>query len=94
VVVAECAGLAAEGYRDLTLLGQNVNSYRSGGLDFPALLDRVELECPGDFRLRFVTSHPKDLSDALVARFAGSRILAPHLHLPVQSGSGGGALRA
>ncbi len=87
VVVAECAGLVAEGFRDLTLLGQNVNSYRSGGLDFPGLLERIEREIAGEWRLRFVTSHPKDLSPALVRRFAESALLAPHLHLPVQSGS-------
>lgn len=86
-ILAEIGALLSAGCREITLLGQNVNSYRSGGLGFAALLDRIEREFPGDYVLRFVTSHPKDLSDELIGRFATSARLAPSLHLPVQSGS-------
>lgn len=88
-VLAEIGALLADGCREITLLGQNVNSYRSAGLDFAGLLDEIERAFPGDWRLRFVTSHPKDLSDRLIDRFATSRLLAPGLHLPVQSGDDG-----
>ena len=80
--------LLDEGYKDFTLLGQNVNSYRdpSGGGGFPELLRRV---CArgGDYLVRFMTSHPKDCSPALLEAMAGLEHIAPHLHLPVQSGS-------
>jgi tRNA-2-methylthio-N6-dimethylallyladenosine synthase len=84
-VVAECAGLAAVGVREVTLIGQNVNSY-AGGCTFPELLRRVAA-VPGLARIRFTTSHPHDLSDALVDVFREERKLMPHFHLPVQSGS-------
>src|SRR5512142_3196763 len=84
-VVAECAGLAEVGVREVTLIGQNVNSY-AGGCDFAALLRRVAA-VPGIARVRFTTSHPHDLSDALVAAFAEEPRVMPHFHLPVQSGS-------
>ncbi len=84
-VVAECADLAAVGVREVTLIGQNVNSYR-GGCDFASLLGRVAA-VPGLARVRFTTSHPHDLSDALVAAFRDEPKVMPHFHLPVQSGS-------
>ena len=84
-VVAECAALAGVGVREVTLIGQNVNSY-AGGCDFAALLRRVAA-VPGVARVRFTTSHPHDLSDALVAAFAEEPRVMPHFHLPVQSGS-------
>ena len=84
-VVAECAALAAVGVREVTLIGQNVNSYR-GGCDFAGLLRRVAA-LPAVARVRFTTSHPHDLSEALVAAFAAEPKLMPHFHLPVQSGS-------
>ncbi len=84
-VVAECASLAEVGVREVTLLGQNVNSY-AGGCDFASLLRRVAA-VPGIERVRFTTSHPHDLSDALVAAFAEEPRVMPHFHLPVQSGS-------
>jgi tRNA-2-methylthio-N6-dimethylallyladenosine synthase len=84
-VVAECAALAGVGVREVTLIGQNVNSY-AGGCDFAALLRRVAA-APGVARVRFTTSHPHDLSDALVAAFAEEPRVMPHFHLPVQSGS-------
>ena len=75
-----------EGFPEITLLGQNVNSYRNGGLDFPALL-RKTIEIRGLKRLRFMTSHPKDLSDSLIRCYGEVPALCEFLHLPVQSGS-------
>ena len=84
-VLCEIEGLAASGVREITLLGQNVNSYRSD-CDFAGLVKRIG-EIKGDFRLRFMTSHPKDVSDDLIACFPDTPHLAPHFHLPLQSGS-------
>jgi tRNA-2-methylthio-N6-dimethylallyladenosine synthase len=84
-VVAECEGLAAVGVREVTLIGQNVNSYR-GGCSFAALLRKVAA-LPGVARIRFTTSHPHDLSDELVEVFRDQPKVMPHFHLPVQSGS-------
>lgn len=69
----------------MTLIGQNVNSY-AGGCDFASLLRRAAA-VPGIERIRFTTSHPHDLSPALVATFADEPRVMPHFHLPVQSGS-------
>lgn len=87
-ILAEIRALVADGVREVTLLGQNVNSYgRKEGLPgFPELLRRVA-GIPGLERLRFTTSHPKDLSPELAEAFGELDILCPHLHLPVQSGS-------
>jgi tRNA-2-methylthio-N6-dimethylallyladenosine synthase len=89
-IIEECTSLARRGVREVTLLGQNVNSYgldASGdGTSFAALLDGVAA-VPGLERIRFTTSHPKDLSDAVIERFAFLPELCPALHLPVQSGS-------
>ncbi len=74
-----------EGYKDITLLGQNVNSY-DGGVRFPELLQRIDA-IPGDFRIRFMTSHPKDCTQELLDVMARCPKVARHLHLPVQSGS-------
>jgi tRNA-2-methylthio-N6-dimethylallyladenosine synthase len=84
-IVRECADLAAVGVREVTLIGQNVNSYR-GGSDFAELLRRVAA-VEGLERIRFTTSHPHDLSDALVEAFRVEPKVMPHFHLPVQSGS-------
>src|SRR5512133_1441514 len=84
-VVAECAALAEVGVREVTLIGQNVNSY-AGGSTFADLLRRVAA-IPGIARIRFTTSHPHDLSDALVDVFRHEPKVMPHFHLPVQSGS-------
>jgi tRNA-2-methylthio-N6-dimethylallyladenosine synthase len=84
-VVAECAALAEVGVREVTLIGQNVNSY-AGGCSFAELLRRVAA-VPGVARVRFTTSHPHDLSDALVDVFRDEPKVMPHFHLPVQSGS-------
>lgn len=74
------------GIREITLLGQNVNSYQDGEIDFPRLLQLVS-EIDGHFRIRFLTSHPKDISDRLFEVMAASPKISPHLHLPLQSGS-------
>jgi tRNA-2-methylthio-N6-dimethylallyladenosine synthase len=84
-VLAECAALAAVGVREVTLIGQNVNSY-AGGCSFADLLRRVAA-LPGVARVRFTTSHPHDLSPALVEAFRDEPKVMPHFHLPVQSGS-------
>ena len=87
-VVAECRALVTKGTKEITLLGQNVNSYRSD-TDFAGLLRRIAM-IDGDFIIRFMTSHPKDVSDALIAvmtEFKGK--IAPFFHLPLQSGSDG-----
>lgn len=85
-VLREAEALIKEGYREITLLGQNVNSYRDGEVDFPVLLDAVA-SIPGDFRLRFMTSHPKDFSERLVAVMKNHDNICKCLHLPAQSGS-------
>lgn len=74
------------GFVQVTLLGQNVNSYRDGDVDFAALLERVAT-IPGLHRLRFMTSHPKDLSDRLLKVMGEQETLCPELHLPLQAGS-------
>jgi tRNA-2-methylthio-N6-dimethylallyladenosine synthase len=84
-VVAECADLASVGVRQVTLIGQNVNSYR-GGCSFAGLLRRVAA-VPGLARIRFTTSHPHDLSDELIGVFRDEPKVQGHFHLPVQSGS-------
>lgn len=85
-VLNEVRSLVSDGYKEITLLGQNVNSYRDGETDFPELLDRVA-SLEGDFRLRFMTSHPKDFSDRLVAVMKKHKKICNLLHLPAQSGS-------
>jgi tRNA-2-methylthio-N6-dimethylallyladenosine synthase len=91
-ILEELAQLKSAGVREITLLGQNVNSYRHGGLDFPGLLERLVPELPQSPEptwLRFLTSHPKDLSPRLAALLAraGGGGLCRQLHLPVQHGS-------
>ncbi len=87
-VVAEVAALTAAGTREITLLGQNVNSYRDPqeGLDFPGLLERL-CGVPDLWRIFFTTSHPKDLSPRLMEAMAGLDKVMEKLHLPAQSGS-------
>jgi tRNA-2-methylthio-N6-dimethylallyladenosine synthase len=84
-VLTEVADLARVGVREVTLIGQNVNSYR-GGISFAQLLLRTA-EVPGIERVRFTTSHPHDLSDELIDAFRTQPKIAPHFHLPVQCGS-------
>lgn len=84
-ILREVEELKRDGVREVMLLGQNVNSYSGGGLDFAGLLR--EVDAIGIERIRFMTSHPKDLSDALIDVMANSRHICHQLHLPVQHGS-------
>ncbi len=89
IILSEIRRLAEQGYKDITLLGQNVNSYGkdlSCGMDFPALLEAANA-IPGDFLLRFMTSHPKDATEKLFDVMARCEKVAPVIHLPVQSGN-------
>ncbi len=87
-VIEEARGLVAAGAREITLLGQNVNAYH-GCDDGLAGLIRMLDEIDGLDRIRYTTSHPRDMSDALIAAHAEIPSLMPYLHLPVQSGSDG-----
>ena len=90
-ILNEVADLVAKGYKEVTLLGQNVNSYRFEKPDgetitFPMLLRTVAEAAPG-VRIRFTTSHPKDMSDETLQVIADMPNVCKHIHLPVQSGS-------
>jgi tRNA-2-methylthio-N6-dimethylallyladenosine synthase len=88
-VLAEARRLAEQGYTEIQLLGQNVNSYRDptpAGWDFATLLARVA-EIPGIRRVRYTTSHPRDFVRAIVDAMDANPVLCDHVHLPVQSGS-------
>lgn len=88
-IVREIEGLAKEGVREVMLLGQNVNSYGKNldePVSFAQLLQRIE-QIEGLARIRFMTPHPKDLSDELIEVMASSKKICRHMHLPVQSGS-------
>ncbi len=89
VIIEQAKEMVALGYKDITLLGQNVNSYgkkNEGEMNFPQLiteLDKIE----GEYWLRFITSHPKDCTKELIDAMAASKHMAHHIHLPFQSGS-------
>ena len=87
-ILSECESLIKEGYKEITLLGQNVNSYGKNTEygDFPDLLAKVA-ELDGDFRLRYMTNHPKDLSDKLIDVIKSHDKICKSIHLPIQSGS-------
>ncbi len=85
-IIDEIEKLLDEGFKEITLLGQNVNSYNYQGTDFPKLLKRVS-EIENLKRIRFATSHPMNLSDGLIDVMAERENVCPYLHLPVQSGS-------
>lgn len=85
-IIKEIELLSELGFKDVTLLGQNVNSYRDGDIDFPALLEKVN-EIKGIERIRFVTSHPKDLSRRLIYAMKNCEKVCEHIHLPLQAGS-------
>lgn len=88
-ILAECRDLIAAGYREITLLGQNVNSYGKDlglGVDFADLLAQIA-DLPGDFLLRFMTSHPRDASHKLFDTMASRPKIARQFHLPFQSGN-------
>ncbi|MDD6095012.1 MAG: tRNA (N6-isopentenyl adenosine(37)-C2)-methylthiotransferase MiaB, partial [Clostridia bacterium] len=87
-ILEEARGLIEGGAKDITLLGQNVNSYGkdAGYMDIASLMREI-CKIPGDFRVRFMTSHPKDASDELIRVIAEEEKVAKHFHLPIQSGS-------
>lgn len=85
-IFEEVAKCGDNGLKDITLLGQNVNSYRWGEYNFPKLLRELN-KIDSIYRIRFVTSHPKDLSDELIQTMADCDKLCEHIHLPLQSGS-------
>ena len=90
-IIKEVQDLSDKGYKEVTLLGQNVNSYRwtaddATTIDFPQLLDKVAKAVP-DMRVRFTTSHPKDMSGETLEVIAANDNVCNHIHLPVQSGS-------
>ncbi len=84
-VIAEIETLVRDRYREVTLLGQNVNSYNDGEMDFAGLLRSIS--DTGIDWIRFMTSHPKDISDEILTVMAERNNVCPHLHLPLQSGS-------
>ena len=89
IIIEEARSMINAGYKEITLLGQNVNSYGKGmeeGVRFPQLLKGVA-DIEGDFWLSFMTSHPKDASRELIDVIADNAKISPHLHLPFQSGS-------
>ena len=88
-ILAEFRGLVEAGYKEITLLGQNVNSYGKGLEEKVDFSDLLNLLCtvPGDYHIRFMTSHPKDLSDELIDVMAHSKHILPQFHLPVQHGN-------
>lgn len=88
-IIKECKGLIEQGYKSITLLGQNVNSYGNnveGELSFPQLCEKI-CQLDGDFRLKFMTSHPKDFSSELIDVIARNDKMSKVVHLPCQSGS-------
>ena len=89
-ILEEVRALVAEGYKDITLLGQNVNSYGrdlNAGVDFADLLERIDTEVPGEYLIRFISSHPKDATVKLFDTMARCPHVAKQLHLPFQSGN-------
>ncbi|MDR1067234.1 MAG: tRNA (N6-isopentenyl adenosine(37)-C2)-methylthiotransferase MiaB [Clostridiales bacterium] len=85
-ILDETRKLAANGAKEISLLGQNVNSYRSGDTNFAALIRMIN-DVDGVERIRFITSHPKDLSDELIEAMRDCKKVCRHIHLPAQSGS-------
>ncbi|MCR5313945.1 MAG: tRNA (N6-isopentenyl adenosine(37)-C2)-methylthiotransferase MiaB [Bacteroidaceae bacterium] len=85
-ILNEVLDLKQRGFKEVNLLGQNVNSYKYEDVGFPQLLARVA-ECVPDMRIRFTTSHPKDMSDETLEVIASHPNICRHIHLPVQSGS-------
>lgn len=85
-ILNELEDLRNKGYKEVTLLGQNVNSYNDNGTTFAQLLEIVAKSAP-DMRIRFTTSHPKDMSDEIISVMSSYQNICNHIHLPVQSGS-------
>ncbi len=89
VILAQAKEMVSLGYKDITLLGQNVNSYgkkENGEMTFPELITELD-KIDGEYWLRFMTSHPKDCTKELIDAMAASKHMAHHIHLPFQSGS-------
>lgn len=86
-IIAEIKNLVAKKYKEIWLLGQNVNSYQSKNINFPKLLKSVNA-VPGEFKINFLTSHPKDMSDELIKTMASCGKVSKEMHLPLQSGDG------
>lgn len=89
IIIREAEELVKQGYKEITLLGQNVNSYGKGeahGVNFPALLRRINA-IEGEFLIRFMTSHPRDATQELFDTIAACEKVSRHFHLPFQSGS-------
>lgn len=84
-IINEVKSLAKKGYKEIVLIGQNVNSYISRIINFPQLLRMIN-DIPGNFWLRFITSHPKDMSDELIETMAKCQKVCEYVHLPIQSG--------
>ena len=84
-IIYEIKNLVKKGYKEIWLLGQNVNSYKDGKIDFPKLL-KMANAVPGDFWIRFTSSHPKDFSDKVIDAMATGNKITPYLNLPIQSG--------
>ena len=88
-IIKEARELLRRGFNEITLLGQNVNSYGKGldeDVDFAELLKKLN-DLPGDFTVKFMTSHPKDITDKLIDTIASCEKVSKHLHLPVQAGN-------
>ncbi len=85
-IIYETQKLVDDGVREILLLGQNVNSYHDGKIDFPRLLEKID-KVDGLKRLRFITSHPKDASEDLFSAIADLKTVCEHLHLPAQAGN-------
>ncbi len=84
-IIKEAKNLIKKGYKEIVLLGQNVNSYKDGKINFAKLLEKIA-EIDGDFKLSFITSHPKDMSDELIKTISKHSKISRWLNLPVQSG--------
>ncbi|MCD4694451.1 tRNA (N6-isopentenyl adenosine(37)-C2)-methylthiotransferase MiaB [bacterium] len=84
-IIKEIRDLVKIGYKEITLIAQNVNSYSSSSTDFSDLLKKVN-DIEGNFWIRFITSHPKDMSDKLINTIATCEKICSHIHLPAQSG--------
>lgn len=84
-IIKEVESLVDNGCKEIVLIAQNVNSYKSGKVDFPDLLKMVN-DIPGNFWIRFATSHPKDMSDKLIKTISKCEKVCEHIHLPAQSG--------
>lgn len=84
-IICEIKNLINRDYKEIWLLGQNVNSYKDGAISFPKLLRMID-NIPGKFWIRFTSSHPKDFSDELITAMAKGKKISPYLNLPVQAG--------